>query len=198
MPDTPRDIVFLDTETLGLHPDAPIWEFAAVRRIAGGGEDRTEFQVRHDATDWLDAMPDRFLHDYDERYKPHDAADESAAAVMMHIVTRGALVIACNPVFDLPRIDRLIIRHGMTPEYHYHPFDISSVAFGAVVGALAGAAVVLGAEPALKNTLGPPPWKSDDLAAAVGVKSEDYARHTAMGDVDWTIAQWDAVMGTRP
>lgn len=26
------DIVFLDTETLGLDPDAPVWEFAAVRR----------------------------------------------------------------------------------------------------------------------------------------------------------------------
>lgn len=186
------DIVFLDTETLGLHPDAPIWEFAAVRRFATGGEDKTEFQIRHDAADWLDAMPDQFLYDYDERYKPHDAATESDAAVMMHILTKDALVVACNPGFDLPRIERLIRRHGMEPAFHYHPFDISSIAFGAWVTGRHFASSVTQIE---LEPIGPPPWKSDHLAYAVGVRSADYARHTAMGDVLWTIAQWDAVTG---
>lgn len=189
---TTHDLVFLDTETLGLDPDAPIWEFAAVRRFATGGEDKTEFQIRHDATAWLDAMPDQFLYDYDERYKPHDAATESDAAVMMHILTKDALVVACNPIFDLPRIEKLIRRHGMEPSWHYHPFDISSVAFGAwMVGRRFASSQIGTAEIPLSG----PPWKSDLLAAAVGVRSADFARHTAMGDVLWTIAQWDAVMG---
>ncbi|MBX9918846.1 MAG: hypothetical protein K2Y33_03275 [Mycolicibacterium frederiksbergense] len=175
---TALDIVFLDTETLGLDPDAPIWEFAAVRRSATGGEDRTEFQIRHDATDWLDAMPDQFLYDYDERYKPHDAAPESDAAVMMHILTKDALVVACNPGFDLPRIERLIRRHGMEPAWHYHPLDTASMAIGYL---------------AARGELSPQPWKSDALSAAVGIDPKSYARHTAMGDVLWELAQWDRI-----
>ncbi|MGC7247264.1 hypothetical protein [Mycobacteroides abscessus] len=32
------DIVFMDTETLGLDPLAPVWEFAAIRRYENGIE----------------------------------------------------------------------------------------------------------------------------------------------------------------
>ncbi len=129
------DICFIDTETLGLHPDAPVWDFAAVRRFAAGGEDKTEFRIRHDPAHWLDELAkaphgQQFVDDYLNRYVRSDAATEFDAAVMMNIVTRGALVVACNPGFDLPRIDKLIVKHGMTPSYHYHPFDISSIVFG--------------------------------------------------------------------
>lgn len=34
MADAAMDLAFLDTECLGLDPEAPIWEFAAVRRFA--------------------------------------------------------------------------------------------------------------------------------------------------------------------
>ena len=40
-----------------------------------------------------------------------------------------------------------------------------------------------------------PPWSSDGLSSAVGVDPEQFERHTAMGDVRWVMAQWDAVMG---
>lgn len=205
------DICFLDTETLGLHPDAPIWDFAAIRRFESGGEDKTEFRVQHDPAQWLDEMAstphgEQFVNDYMDRYDPRDAATEFDAAVMMNILTRDALVIACNPGFDLPRIDKLIIKHGMTPSYHYHPLDISSVVLGAlavvrshqeqVAAAYSSFSHVTGIDYSVAELPGPP-WKSDVLAAAAGVKSEDYARHTAAGDVAWTVAQWDAVIGTR-
>jgi hypothetical protein len=205
------DIVFLDTETLGLHPDAPIWDFAALRRFAHGGEDKTEFRIRHDPAHWLDELAkaphgEQFVNDYMDRYDPRDAATESDAAIMINILTRGALVIACNPVFDMPRIDRLLRKHGMEPSYHYHPFDIASVALGAIAGGFQIANTVLFGIAAPGDVsqlsppqwkLPPPPWKSDALAAAVGVKAEDYRRHTAAGDVEWTVAQWDTIMG-RP
>ncbi|MCV7359181.1 hypothetical protein [Mycolicibacterium fluoranthenivorans] len=191
------DICFIDTETLGLHPDAPVWDFAAVRRFAAGGEDKTEFRIRHDPAHWLDELAkaphgQQFVDDYLNRYVRSDAATEFDAAVMMNIVTRGALVVACNPGFDLPRIDKLIVKHGMTPSYHYHPFDISSIVFGALATASR-----LDGKPPLFYTPDGPPWKSDALAAYRGVKAEDYARHTAAGDVAWTVAQWDAVIGTK-
>lgn len=182
-----HDIVFLDTETLGLHPDAPIWEFAAVRRFATGGEDRTEFRVQHDPDPWEQRMADdrhgqEFLADYRARYVRSDAATEFDAAVMMHILTKGAVVIACNPIFDLPRIDKLILKHGMTPSYHYHPLDTASTAIGYL---------------AARGELGPQPWKSDALSAAVGIDPGAYARHTAMGDVLWEMAQWDHITAVR-
>lgn len=203
------DIVFLDTETIGLHPDAPIWEFAAVRRFSWGSEDRTEFRIQHDPAHWLDEMAatphgQQFVDDYRARYDTRDALTECDAAIMMNIVTKDALVIACNPMFDLPRIDRLIRKHAMEPAYHYHPLDISSVALGAIAGGFQIANTVLFGIAAPGDVsqlsppqwkLPPPPWKSDALAAAVGVKAEDYRRHTAMGDVEWTMAQWDSVMG---
>ncbi len=191
------DIVFLDTECLGLDTDAPVWEFASLRRYANGSEDPCEFRIQHDPAHWLDELAkaphgQQFVDDYTARYDPTDALTESNAAIMMNIVTKGALVIACNPGFDLPRIDRLIVKHGMTPSYHYHPFDISSIVFGALATASR-----LDGKPPLFYTPDGPPWKSDALAAYRGVKSEDYARHTAAGDVAWTVAQWDAVTG-RP
>lgn len=191
------DLVFLDTEVIGLHPDAPVWEFASLRRYANGSEDQCEFRIQHDPAHWLDELAQaprgqQFIDDYTARYDRHDALTESDAAIMMNIVTKGALVVACNPGFDLPRIDRLIIKHGMTPSYHYHPFDISSIVFGSLA-----AASRLDGKPPLFYTPDGPPWKSDALAAFRGVKAEDYARHTAAGDVEWTIAQWDAVIG-RP
>lgn len=41
------DIVFLDTETLGLDHDAPVWEFAAIRRQASGTETSVKSTVRY-------------------------------------------------------------------------------------------------------------------------------------------------------
>lgn len=179
------DFVFLDTETLSLDPAAPIWEFAAVRRFDdGGADDSVEFCVHHDprlADLWLPTLPESFQAYYRERYSPSDALDQQSAAAMIHFVTRGAVVIGCNPVFDEPRLAELLRRNGIEPEWHYHPLDIASIALGYICGRN-------GSPPAQ-------PWKSDALAAAAGVNSADYRRHTAMGDVRWTLAQWDAITG---
>lgn len=43
------DIVFMDTETLGVHIDAPIWELAAIRRRADGTETELHMFIQFDA-----------------------------------------------------------------------------------------------------------------------------------------------------
>jgi len=177
------DLVFLDCETLGLDPAAPIWEFAAIRRTyphspASWEEYTCHFTICHDPEGWLEELPEQFAEDYRARYYRHTAWCERAAAYQIAEFTRGAYVVGCNPGFDLERLTRLLDRHLLEPGWHYHPMDIASVNMGYLAAA---------------NRLPPPPWKSDALSAAVGVDSASFARHTAMGDVRWVLAQWDAV-----
>lgn len=74
-----------------------------------------------------------------------------------------------------------VIEYGIEPEWHYHPWDIASVALGYACGRD-------GSPPSL-------PWKSDQLSQEIGVNPAEFARHTAMGDVRWTLAQWDLITG---
>lgn len=188
------DICFLDTETLGLHPDAPVWEFAAIRRfsdsdsISGwdsvrygphGAETYAHFTIQHDPAHWLDGVADQFVADYRARYRWATAWGECLAAAEIHRITAGAQIVACNPVFDEPRLAKLLRRNGIEPEWHYHPDDISSIVKGYL---------------AARGELPDPPHKSEVLSTAVGVLPAAFERHTAMGDVLWTRAQWDAVM----
>ena len=41
-----------------------------------------------------------------------------------------------------------------------------------------------------------PPWSSADISKRLGVNPDDFARHTAAGDVAWTIAMYRAIVGT--
>jgi hypothetical protein len=188
------DIVFLDTETIGLHPEAPIWEFAGIRRFdditkaetdgwplkytARGPEVSVLFTIQHDPGEYLDDLPDWLLDDYGARYDETTAWCERVAASQICALTKDATVIGCNPGFDLERLTKLLQRNKIEPSWHYHPLDIASIAAGYL---------------AARNALPPQPWKSDALACALGVYAEEYERHTAMGDVLWTRAQWDAI-----
>lgn len=185
------DLVFLDTETLGLDPDAPIWEFAAVRRLDPVGEMAVEFTIHHDPAGWLNGFPEQFANDYHARYDETTAWCERAAARQIYLITKGACVIGAVPSFDTERLAKLLRRNGFEPEWHYQPIDIEAVVAG-----------YLKAEQYLKpgseyfaglTSVLQPPWDSNALSGAIGVNPEDYARHTAMGDVRWTMAQWDAV-----
>lgn len=173
------DIVIVDTETLGLHPDAPIWEFAAIRCTPGRPVAKQEFFIEHDGGPWYEDMPLSFLNDYTERYRPLAAYDEGRAAEEIHFITNGAVLIGCNPGFDTERLAKMMRRNGIEPAWHYHPLDSASMA----IGYLAACGVLI-----------PPPWKSDALSDAVGVDPGRFARHTAMGDVLWTQALFDRVM----
>lgn len=179
-----RDFVFLDTETLGLHPDAPIWEFAAIRRDGTNGtEYTTAITIMHDPGDWLEDLADQFLDDYGNRYIAEEAWCERAAASAIDAATAGAIIIGCNPGFDIERLAKLLRRNGIEPSWHYHPIDSASVAIGYLSA--------LGKLP--YNNL----WKSDVLSARIGVDPAKYDRHTALGDVWWIIAQIDRMSASH-
>jgi hypothetical protein len=196
------DIVFMDTETLGLELDSPIWEFAAIRRnFYDGGvvkEHELHIQIHHYAEPWLtgpNALPEEFASDYRARFNLGEAYGKSGAAeVIAGFLAGRPHIVGAVPDFDTARIRHQLLGPAHIPDpWHYHLIDIENV----VVGYLVAHKWAL-AEPALTHWTEKlmPPWRSDDLSRAVGVDPEQFERHTAMGDVRWVMAQWDAVMGS--
>lgn len=190
------DIVFMDTETLGLSMDSPIWEFAAIRRLnLGNGlaaEKSLHLFIRHHAAPWLEDFPEEFAADYRARYSDIESVHQMEAAERITEFMQGRPhVVGAVPNFDTERIAHQLLRpNRMREPWHYHLIDIENV----VVGYLAGCSIRDGDTPG-ENPHLQPPWKSDNLSRAVGVDPEQFARHTAMGDVLWVKAQYDAVMG---
>lgn len=197
--DRPTPICFLDTETFGLDPESPVWEVAAIRRdwgseitnwggdvVASPGDRERKFHCfidHYDPAPWLAQMRDdggaEFVKDYQARFNAKAALTTYAAAQMVHEATKGAHIVGACPSFDTTRLDKLLRRCGIEPQWHYHLCDVENM----IVGYLSGQGQPM-----------PPPWKSEPLSRAVGVEPEDFSRHTAMGDVLWVKAQYDAVM----
>jgi hypothetical protein len=89
------------------------------------------------------------------------------------------LLLGSVPSFDDRRVGDLIISEGFQPPWHYHLVDIEVLARGWLMGkGIKGAHL-------LKS--------SNELSRVLGVDPHEFERHTAMGDVDWTIAQLKAI-----
>lgn len=180
---TNRDLVFLDTETLGIALDAPIWEIAAIRRDGTTCEETELYlQVEHHPAGWLDDLDEPFLTDYRDRFIPDLAVSRYESALAVYQFTEGAYIVGVVPNFDTERIAHQLLRPALLPPepWRYHLTDVGSL----VTGYLAA-----------HGELPAGPWTSDALSAAVGVDPADYRRHTAMDDVRWAAAQHDIVMG---
>ena len=80
---------------------------------------------------------------------------------------------------------------GVEPSWHYHLIDVENLIVGYMRGKMPSLPSVTW--PAFAS-LTKPPWNSEDLSRAVGVDPDYFKRHTAMGDVLWVRAQYDAVM----
>ncbi|MDQ2638064.1 MAG: exonuclease domain-containing protein [Actinomycetota bacterium] len=179
---TDLDLVFLDTETLGVDLMAPIWEVYAIRRDGVTAEETELYlQVTNDPTDWLDRLDEPFRTDYRTRFKPEMAVARIDAAFTVYEFTRDATIVGRVPNFDTERIEHQLLRPAFLPTpWHYALLDVGNM----VVGYLAG-----------RGELIAPPWTSDALSAAIGVNPDDYHRHTAIDDVQWVRDQYDAVTG---
>lgn len=187
LPDrTPRDgadrpICFVDTETLGLEPEAPIWEFAAIRVSPLGAvkEVVCQIDINQDVADeWLETLRPEFAEDYRTRYDPEYSLYPHAAASTIWDITAGAVIVGCNPAFDLDsqRLGALLQAHDLDPHWHYHPLDTASMALAWLWA---------------RGIRPPQPWKSDELSRLIGVDPAHFDRHTALGDAKWCRAQWD-------
>jgi len=172
-------LVFLDTETCGLGMDDPIWEVALIRREQDGAETRHEFFVQHD-TAAAQKLPEHFRADHTARYDPAAAWPvDQLATVLNYLLRDRPHLVGAVPDFDAYRLTHQLGVSG----WHYHLIDVENLA----AGYLAGSGRLL---PDL-------PWDSNTLSRAVRVNPDNFARHTAMGDVMWARAIFDAVARRR-
>lgn len=188
-----NDIVFLDTECLGLSIDSPIWELAAIRRDADGTETQLHMFIQHHPRPWIDdpKLPDSFKDDYRARYDERSSwSDDEAAWRLEEFMSGRPHVVGAVPNFDTERIAHQLLRPNDIHEpWHYHLIDVENLSVGYLAGRAACGDFDAGlAMPDL-------PWDSNALSRAVGVDPDEFERHTAMGDVLWVKAQYDAVTG---
>lgn len=194
-------IAFCDTETDGVHHGRKSWEIAIIRREPDGREMTWAEFVEIDLAT-ADPFGLRIGRFYDRhplgRHLAHKHAGNPPepgygtlpaehsfitrhdAAFRVAQLTHGAHIVGAVPNFDTEVFAELLRDEGLTPAWHYHLIDVENL----VVGYLAG-----------KGRPVAPPWKSDDLAEAIGVPPvPDDQRHTALGDARWVRAIYDAVM----
>lgn len=192
---TDRDLVFLDTETLGLAMDAPIWEIAAIRRDNHTGiETELHIFVDHNHEPWLPDLPIAFADDFVERFNPDAALPQLvAAAAVFGFITAGRgdrppTLVGCNPRFDADRIEhQLLSPAGYPTPWHYSLLDTATLARG----------YLHGTRSTIAQHRRDVPHTSDALSEAIGINPERYDRHTAMGDAQWCRDQYDLITGTR-
>lgn len=188
-------IAFLDTETTGLDPVRhEVWEVGLILRKPdpdGGWQADEEYlwqlPVDLSEADLIGLNVGRFK---ERRWEgitddvvggiwPADGTGNGAelpldtwAEVFMDL-TWGAHIVGAVPDFDSRRLGDLLLRHGALPAWHYHLVCAEVLAAGKL-GML-------------------PPWRSDDLAFALGVEVSEEDRHTALGDARMARAMYDAV-----
>jgi DNA polymerase III epsilon subunit-like protein len=190
-------IVFLDTETTGLSLDDDIWEFAAIRREPDGTETEHHIFIDHDYSKCA-RLPESFRADHHARYRDHDAYHPKNAAEYIADIFRDGKphVVGAVPNFDTERIARLINTHypAWSMGWHYHLIDVENLMVGYLAGCQRVALSHVQGAKVKDPSLILPPWRSDDLAAEVGVTITEDERHTAMGDARWAKRIYDAVM----
>ena len=187
-------VVFLDTETTGLHPITDhIWEVAALRVEAGQPDEVLHFLVDH-APPGEEYLESKFAADYRARYDPERALIRAVAVERLRRIFRGrAHMVGAVPSFDAERLGAMRRRAGIDePDpWHYHLIDVEALAVGYLQ---AKRQYGHHRTQQLIQDVTAPPWDSNDLSSTVGVDPEQFARHTAMGDVLWAKAIYDAVM----
>lgn len=186
------DLIFIDTETTGLEPSADIWEFAGIRRRADGISEALHLFIEHD---WSKCakLPESFLADHHARFPGHDLATKrltaarkinefvKASSVPDVAVTDKPVLIGSAPDFDAGMITRFIQSETSSwrPTWDHQLIGVVPL----MLGYLAAKGMPI------------PAHKSEDLSRAIGVEPDDFERHTAMGDVLWTMAIYGRVMG---
>ena len=208
-------IVFLDTETDGVHPDRKVWEIGMIRRD-GDRQKQTSFFVDIDlaTADPFGLKVGRFYERHplgrqlaagyindsatsdvwaDMDWRARGVVSLADAAMRVARWTHGAHIVGAVPNFDTEVLGRLLRDQGLTPSWHYHLIDVEALAVGYLAGRWAQA------EDAGVAESGPfdpgLPWNSDQLSTAIGVSpAASEERHTALGDARWVSRMYDVIL----
>lgn len=206
---------FIDTETTGLDPDRhAIWEVALI--TPDKNEHVWQFPVDEMAADPFALNIGRYwerrwdtdndVSELNAIYEAHNAksrrmnfpdegrAIQPGAAWARHFrdLTAGCHLAGAVISFDEERLRRLLHSLGVLHRWHYHLIDVEALAAGFLNGF--SHTQQGGKTKDRFRDIAAPPWKSDDLSAALGVTVSDEERHTALGDAKWAMRTYDAVM----
>lgn len=194
-------LVFLDTETTGVHPGRRPWEIAMIRRD-DAGERTLVLQVEDVDLTEADPFGLRVGRFYDRhvRYSAKGKADqfvtEAGAARWVEHWTRGAHIVGAVPNFDTETLDAMLRRHRLLPAWHYHPVDVENLAVGYLRGLLSVESLLPPGRAEQLRAVLTPPWSSEELSRECGVEpAADEERHTALGDARWAMRLYDAISG---
>lgn len=183
-------LCFLDCETNGVHLQRRPWEIAILRRTGDGTDQSISIYIDLPDLDLDHADPEGLqigrFHDRHPALTCTDLdadqilCDAAEAAHLVHAWTAGATIVGIVPSFDTECLTGLLTRHGYTPRWHYRLVDVSVLAAGYLLGQ--------GVTP--KET-------SEELSVQCGVQpATGLARHTAVGDADWTRRWFDQLTAT--
>lgn len=186
-----QPVVFVDTETTHLNPCvARPWEIALIRRHPDEGVEQS-LHLMVAGVDLGSADPEALaVGHFAERYGPGAPclwAPPVLAAATVDWMTRpgpggapAALVGSC-PSYDATVLARFLRAHDREPRWDHHTHDLVTWSYAALGSSLVEAAVMR--------------TGSYDLSRALGVEPPGPAeQHTAMGDAQWCVRWWDALM----
>ncbi|WP_032402459.1 3'-5' exonuclease [Rhodococcoides fascians] len=139
-------LVFLDTETTGLHPDRRPWEIAMIRLESHSGDAKLKgctilvSDVDLSQADpmalsigkFYDRHPNFSLNDGPQPPQPNGTwlFSEESAARKVERWTRGATIVGANPSFDTITLDAMLRRHNLVPSWHHRLVDVESLTAG--------------------------------------------------------------------
>lgn len=167
---------FIDTETTSLDAETgEIWEAALIE--PDGTEHQWFLPVDLGRADPLSLRIGRY-------YERHPDADGTGlvsdpldfAYDFSRLTADKCHLIGAVISFDEERLRKLLRANGACPDWAYHLVDVEAL--------IAGMLAI------------PPPWDSTELSLAVGVKPDEFEKHTAVGDALWAKALYEAVMAS--
>lgn len=189
-------LIFLDTETTGLDPDRhEVWEVGYIVRDEDHRDVEAVWQIAPAHLERADPYALRIGRFWERRAKPEPPGIESFAAQgraeRFAALIDGATIVGAVPDFDVRFLTKWLALYRLPWTAHYHLCDVENLAVGFLAGEIARAHTVT----MYRADLIVPPWSSEALSSALGVKIRDEDRHTALGDARWARDLYDAVMG---
>ena len=199
-------IAAIDCKTTSLRHDRRAWEIAVITREPGKPDREMAWFIAAEDLDLgnADLMSLKIgrFHERHPRYAAGGSVQithrEYAALRAVETRTRGAHLVGAVPNFDAEVLGNRMRAHGICPSWHYHLVDIEALATGWLhrhAAWLENRESTIEEATALRE-IARPPWTSDDLTRALGVKpATEEERHTALGDARLAMRAYDAVMG---
>lgn len=169
-------VCYVDTETISLNRDfRHLWEIALIipGYCADGSDLEKVWTLRDVPLGEADSYALNVGH-FRERYDARTATDPRTVAAEVSRLTWRLHLVGAVVSFDELRLEQFLRAHNQAPGWHYHLVDCEALAAGKL-----GIA---------------PPWRSDDLTAALGINTDGMEKHTALGDARWAKAIYEAVL----